>query len=81
MCPLCNKAEDTTEHVLECETEQTNKKYKLYNNTVQEWEDITYIFRKNKEKRDKLCELIFFKVFSFFFKSVKKTKSTNGLGS
>ena len=52
MCPLCNKAEDTTAHVLECETEHLNRKYRLHNNTEQEWETITHIFRRNREKRD-----------------------------
>ena len=49
-CPLCQKSEDTTEHVLECEKA---KKFTLSKeNSKEEWEEITEIYRKNKKKRE-----------------------------
>ena len=49
-CPLCQKSEDTTEHVLECEKA---KKFTLSKeNSNGEWEEITEIYRKNKKKRE-----------------------------
>ena len=49
-CPLCQKSEDTTEHVLECEKA---KKFTLSKeNSKGEWEEITEIYRKNKKKRE-----------------------------
>ena len=49
-CPLCQKSEDTTEHVLECEKA---KKFTLSKeNSREEWEEITKIYRKNKKKRE-----------------------------
>ena len=47
-CPLCQKSEDTTEHVLEkCEKA---KKFALSKeNSKEEWEEITEIYRKNKK--------------------------------
>ena len=48
-CPLCQKSEDTTEHVLECEKA---KKFTLgKENSKREWEEITEIYTKNKMKR------------------------------
>ena len=47
-CPLCQK--HTTEHVLECEKA---KKFTLSKeNSKEEQEEITEIYRKNKKKRD-----------------------------
>ena len=43
--PFCKKAEDTTEHVLECE--KLSKE-----NSKGEWEQKTEIYRKNKTKRE-----------------------------
>ena len=49
-CPLCQKSEDTTEHVLEYEKA---KKFTLSKENSQgEWEEITEIYRKNKKKRE-----------------------------
>ena len=49
-CPLCQKSEDTTEHVLECEKA---KKFTLSKeNSKEEWKEITEVFRKNKKKRE-----------------------------
>ena len=46
----CPKSEDTTEHVLECEKA---KKFTLSKeNSKEEWEEITEIYRKNKKKRE-----------------------------
>ena len=49
-CPLCQKSEDTTEHVLECEKA---KKFTLgKENSKRKWEEITEIYTKNKMKRE-----------------------------
>ena len=49
-CPLCQKSEDTTEHVLEWEKA---KKFTLNKeNSKEEWVEITEIYRKNKNKRE-----------------------------
>ena len=48
--PLIKKSEDTTEHVLECEKA---KKFTLSKeNSKGEWEEITEIYRKNKNERE-----------------------------
>ena len=49
-CLFCQKSEDTTENVLECEKA---KKFTLSKeNNKEEWEEITEIYRKNKNKRE-----------------------------
>ena len=48
-CPLCKKSEDTTEHVLEWE--KVNSFTLSKENSKGGWEEITEIYRKNKEKR------------------------------
>lgn len=48
-CPLCKEKEDTTEHVLECKTNNLN--YRLTDNTTDQWTEIVKIFRQNKELR------------------------------
>ena len=49
-CPLCQKSEHTTEHMLECEKA---KKFTLgKENSKEEWEEITEIYRKTKKKRE-----------------------------
>ena len=49
-CLLRQKSEETTEHVLECEKA---KKFTLNKeNSQEEWEEITEIYRKNKKKRE-----------------------------
>ena len=51
LCPLCERKEDTTEHVIECEREN-EKMYDLKDeHTKEEWLDIK-IYRKNKRKRE-----------------------------
>ena len=48
--PLIKKSQDTTEHVLECEKA---KKFTLSKkNSKGEWEEITEIYRKNKNERE-----------------------------
>ena len=49
-CPLCQKLEDTTEHVLEFEKA---KKFRLSKeNSKEEWEEITKIYRKTKKREN-----------------------------
>ena len=50
--PLCERKEDTTEHVIECGREN-EKMYDLKDeNTKEEWLYITKIYRENKRKRE-----------------------------
>ena len=49
-CPIRNKSEETTEHVLECE--KANKFTLSEENNKGEWEEITEVYRKNKKKRE-----------------------------
>ena len=52
LCPICERKEDTTEHVIECEREN-EKMYDLKDeHTKEEWLDITKIQRENKRKRE-----------------------------
>ena len=51
-CPLCKKSEDTTEHVLECEKAKSSHLVKKTVSREVEWEKITEIYRKNKNKRE-----------------------------
>ena len=52
MCPLCERKEDTMEHVIECGWEN-EKMYDLKDeHTKEEWLDITKIYRENKRKRE-----------------------------
>ena len=37
-CPRCNQKEDTTEHVLECQTTETV--YKIRDNTPNQWGEV-----------------------------------------
>ena len=49
-CPLCKKSEDTAEYVLGCEKA---KQFRLTKeNSKEEWEEITEIHRKNKNKKE-----------------------------
>ena len=49
-CPLCQKSEDTTEHLLGCEKD---KKFTLSKEDSKgEWEEVTKIYRKNRKKRE-----------------------------
>ena len=49
-CPLCKKSKDTTKNVLECEKD---KKFTLSKeNSKEECEEITEIYRKKKKKRE-----------------------------
>ena len=49
-CPICNQKEDTTEHVLECQTAETVYKIKD-NNTPNQWAEVVKLYRQNKEQR------------------------------
>ena len=49
-CPFCQKSEDTTKHVLECEKA---KKFTLSKeNSKEEQEETTEIYKKNKKNRE-----------------------------
>ena len=48
-CPTCNQKEDTTEHVLECQTAETV--YKIKDNTPNHWAEVVKLYRQNKKKR------------------------------
>ena len=37
-CPICNQKEDTTEHVLECQTVETV--YRIRDNTPNQWAEV-----------------------------------------
>ena len=47
---LCQKSEDTTDHVVKCEN--FNKFTFSKENSKGEWEEITENYRKNKKKRE-----------------------------
>ena len=52
MCLLCERKEDTTEHVIEY-GQKNEKIYDLKDENIKvEWLDITKIYRKNKRKRE-----------------------------
>ena len=48
-CPIFNQKEDTTEHVLECQTTETV--YKIRDNTLYQWAEVVKLYRQNKELR------------------------------
>ena len=48
-CPICNQKDDTTEHVLDCQT--TEIVYKIRDNTPNQWEEVVKLYRQNKEVR------------------------------
>ena len=48
-CPICNQKEDTTEHVLECQTAETV--YRISDNTPNQWTEVVKLYRQNKELR------------------------------
>ena len=48
-CPICNQKEDTTEHVLECQTAETV--YWIRDNTPNQWAEVVKLYRQNKELR------------------------------
>ena len=47
--PICNQKEDTTEHVLECQTAETV--YRISDNTPNQWTEVVKLYRQNKELR------------------------------
>ena len=52
LCLLCERKEDTTEHVIEC-GQENEKIYDLKDeHTKEEWLDITKTYRENKRKRE-----------------------------
>ena len=46
-CPICNVKEDTTEHVLECQTAEIV--YRIRDNTPNQWVQIVKLYRQNEE--------------------------------
>ena len=48
-CPKCNGKEDTTEHVLECQTAE--KVCRIKYNTPSQWTEVVKLYRQNKELR------------------------------
>ena len=50
--PLCERMEDTTEHVIECGQENKNMFDSKDEYTKEEWLDITKTYRENKRKRE-----------------------------
>ena len=48
-CPIFNQKEDTTEHVLECQTTETV--YKIRDNILYQWAEVVKLYRQNKELR------------------------------
>ena len=48
-CTICNQKEDTTEHVLDCQTAETV--YKIKDNTPNQWAEVVKLYRQNKEQR------------------------------
>ena len=47
--PIFNQKEDSTEHVLECQTAETV--YKIRANTPNQWAEVIKLYRQNKELR------------------------------
>ena len=47
--PICNQKQDTTEHVLECQTAETV--YKVRDKTPNQWAEVVKLYRQNKELR------------------------------
>ena len=47
--PYMQSKEDTTEHVLECQTAETV--YKIKDNTPNQWAEVVKLYRQNKELR------------------------------
>ena len=48
-CPIRNGKEDTTEHILECQTAETV--YRIKDNTRNQWVKVMKVYRQNKELR------------------------------
>ena len=48
-CPICNQKEDTTEHVLECQTAKTV--YRIRDNTPNQCAKVVKLYIQNKELR------------------------------
>ena len=56
-CPLSEKKEDTSGHVIACGREN-EKMYDLKDeHTKDEWPDVTKIYRKNKRKRNRIRKI------------------------
>ena len=55
-CLICNQKEDTTEHVLECQTAETV--YKLRDNTPNQWAETVKLYIQNKELGKKIIIVI-----------------------
>ena len=48
-CLICNQKEDTTEHLLECQTAKIV--YRIRENTLNQWAEVGMLYRQNKELR------------------------------
>ena len=48
-CPICNRKEDTTEHISECQTAETV--HRIKENTAYQWAEVVKVYRQNKELR------------------------------
>ena len=46
-CPICNQKEDTTEHVLECQTTETV--YRIRYNIPHQWAEVVKLCKQNKK--------------------------------
>ena len=58
LCPLCEKGEDTAEHVLKCGRDTDRKQRNIRNNIEEELEEVVQIFRENKRKREERREKV-----------------------
>ena len=45
-CPICNQKEDKTEHVLDCQTAETE--YRTIDNTPNQWAEVVKLYRQIK---------------------------------
>ena len=52
LCPLCDRKEDTTEHIIKCGPENEKMNDLKDEHTKEEWLDITNIYWENKRKRE-----------------------------
>ena len=74
-CPLCEKEDSKTEHVLQCERDEDRKQRNMKDNNDEEWEEVVQIFKENRRKREKRREKVF-EERSSLDKRKKNRKST-----
>ena len=58
MRPLCEKEEDTTEHLHKCGRDIDRNQRNIKSNTGEEWEEVVQIFTENKRKRKERREKV-----------------------